>query len=69
MTKPLLFIAALFAFASSQAQTFVDDFESYTTGDMLAASSNTWETWTNANGGADEHIDDASHQQHNHADK
>ena len=54
MTKPLLFITALFVFASSKAQTFVDDFESYATGDMLAASSTTWETWTSANGGADD---------------
>jgi hypothetical protein len=54
MTKPLLLITALLAFASLQAQTFSDDFESYSPGDMLAASSSTWETWTSANGGADD---------------
>jgi hypothetical protein len=39
---------------SVQAQSFSDDFESYNDGDPIAASSDVWETWGNANGGADD---------------
>ncbi len=39
---------------SSKAQTFNDDFESYTAGSLLAASSTTWATWSGAGGGADD---------------
>lgn len=54
MKKILLaLIAGLFAY-SANAQTFTDDFESYTVGAMLAATSSDWETWSSANGGADD---------------
>lgn len=36
------------------AQTFSDDFESYTSGAKLAQSSSKWATWTGAGGGTDD---------------
>ena len=33
------------------AQTFSDDFESYSAGDYIAASSSDWETWNGQTGG------------------
>ncbi|MFM1931591.1 MAG: hypothetical protein RL226_894 [Bacteroidota bacterium] len=36
------------------AQSFSDDFESYSAGAMIAAASDVWETWGSANGGADD---------------
>ncbi len=35
-------------------QSFSDDFENYNAGDMLAATSSDWATWTSANGGLDD---------------
>ncbi len=54
MKKTLLFcLIAAFA-VNANAQTFSDDFESYTVGQALAATSPVWETWSSANGGADD---------------
>lgn len=47
MKKMVLFFAAVFMTSLAFAQSFSDDFESYNSGDMLAASSNVWRTWTN----------------------
>lgn len=37
-----------------QAQSFSDDFESYTVGEYIAASSSNWTTWSGTNGGDDD---------------
>jgi hypothetical protein len=42
--------ASVFAFG----QNFTDDFETYTDGDPIAATSDVWETWSGPNGGADD---------------
>lgn len=49
----LAFLAGCFVLGTN-AQSFTDDFESYTAGDMLAATSSDWETWSSPNGGADD---------------
>jgi hypothetical protein len=54
MKKILLVFATLLVHTVLSSQTFTDDFESYTVGDMLAETSPDWETWTSANGGADD---------------
>ncbi|MBP8824718.1 MAG: T9SS type A sorting domain-containing protein [Flavobacteriales bacterium] len=54
MRKQLLFSLALIP-ALATAQTFSDDFESYTAGMAIAASSNgLWTTWSNAPGGTED---------------
>lgn len=45
---------SILASGSGLAQSFSDDFESYKSGDNLAATSNKWETWSSPNGGADD---------------
>ncbi|MCD4773855.1 MAG: T9SS type A sorting domain-containing protein [Bacteroidales bacterium] len=56
MKKLLLFTAAiLFGFATmAQVVIYEDDFESYTTGDYLAAQSADWTTWSNAPGSSED---------------
>ena len=54
MKKTLHLLVALLAGFAVQAQSFSDDFESYTAGTKLAAASSTWATWKSANGGADD---------------
>lgn len=50
MKKLTIVTAALFLGLSANAQTFVDDFESYNSGDYLGVASSTWTTWSNAPG-------------------
>ncbi len=54
MKKTLHLLVALLAGFVVQAQSFSDDFESYSAGTKLAAASSTWATWKSANGGADD---------------
>jgi hypothetical protein len=54
MKKRLLTSLFFAGVLSASAQTFSDDFESYTAGEMLAATSAVWETWSSPNGGADD---------------
>lgn len=49
-----LTLGCFFAVAYSQAQTFSDDFESYTSGIALGPQSPDWRTWGGAGGGADD---------------
>ncbi|GDX53335.1 hypothetical protein LBMAG27_23820 [Bacteroidota bacterium] len=46
-----LLIALISSAIFSNAQSFTDDFESYTAGNLLAQSSTTWATWAGAGGG------------------
>ncbi|MCB0761904.1 MAG: T9SS type A sorting domain-containing protein [Flavobacteriales bacterium] len=54
MKKTLLFAATCFCAVGLTAQTtvFADDFESYSDGDYLAASSDVWTTWNGQEGGS-----------------
>lgn len=54
MKKILLFSALMTMIFSSQAQTFIDDFESYSPGDYLGSSSPSWTTWSGTTGGAED---------------
>ncbi|MBK8954832.1 MAG: Omp28-related outer membrane protein [Saprospiraceae bacterium] len=55
MKQILLFVFCLTLGYQAVAQdTFFDDFESYTAGAFLAASSNQWTTWSGVKGGADD---------------
>ncbi len=51
MKKQILLLATWSLLLSASAQTFSDDFETYTAGDFIAQKSNTWETWTSKTGG------------------
>lgn len=51
MKNPILFLSTCALIFSAKAQSFNDDFESYTAGDFLAQKSSTWETWSGPNGG------------------
>jgi len=52
--KYFILLGVLLASSASKAQTFSDNFDSYKSGDNLAATSATWETWSSPNGGADD---------------
>lgn len=54
MIKTILLTTLVVCSALLRSQSFNDDFESYTAGNMLAATSSTWETWSGPNGGADD---------------
>lgn len=54
MKKILLASFIIAASLISRSQSFSDDFESYNVGDALAATSDVWETWSSADGGADD---------------
>ncbi|OYU96725.1 MAG: hypothetical protein CFE21_00105 [Bacteroidetes bacterium B1(2017)] len=45
---------ALLSFKNNQAQTFSDNFDSYTANAFLGTSNSAWKTWTNKPGGADD---------------
>lgn len=49
-----LTLGCLLSLTAVQAQTFSDDFESYTTGIALGPQSPDWRTWGGAGGGADD---------------
>ncbi|MEM7163775.1 MAG: hypothetical protein AAF487_15210, partial [Bacteroidota bacterium] len=56
-------MATAFSFVAS-AQSFSDDFESYSVGDLVAESSSDWTTWSNNPGSAeDAPISDAQSSQ------
>ncbi len=46
MKNLLILIFSICLFSAVDAQIFNDDFESYTAGDLLGASSSTWTTWS-----------------------
>ena len=53
--KNLFFLSiTLLYFNVCSAQTFSDDFESYSSGDYLGASSNDWTTWSGSTGGTED---------------
>lgn len=54
MRKSYLLLTGLVIGMSVRAQTFSDDFESYSVGAYLAASSADWTTWSGTSGGADD---------------
>ncbi len=54
MKKILLASMLVMSISFLNAQSFSDDFESYTVGDALAATSDVWETWSSPDGGADD---------------
>lgn len=54
MKKQYLFIIGSLLVTNAFGQTFSDNFDTYANGDNLAAKSAVWETWTSANGGADD---------------
>jgi hypothetical protein len=49
-----LALACLISLSMVKAQSFSDDFESYTVGSFLAASSPNWVTWSGPTGGAED---------------
>lgn len=51
MKPTLTLLAALALSISGFAQTFSDDFESYSAGDYIAQSSTDWDTWNGTTGG------------------
>lgn len=57
MKKFFTFFIAIISIAIvSKAQSFSDDFESYTSGSLLAQSSTTWATWSSAAGGGTDDV-------------
>ena len=54
MKKQYLFIFGSLLIGNAFGQTFSDNFDSYASGDNLAAKSAVWETWSSPNGGADD---------------
>lgn len=54
MTKKLLLALTAFLPASLMAQTFTDDFESYTVGQYIGTVSPQWTTWSGATGGTED---------------
>jgi hypothetical protein len=54
MKKQYLFIFGSLLIGNAFGQTFSDNFDSYSSGDNLAAKSAVWETWSSPNGGADD---------------
>ena len=55
MKKLITFIfACLLGLSMTYAQTFSDDFESYTVGSYLGPQSSNWRTWSGAGGGTDD---------------
>ncbi|MEI8203387.1 MAG: T9SS type A sorting domain-containing protein [Bacteroidota bacterium] len=49
-----LIFASLLGLSMTYAQTFSDDFESYTVGSYLGPQSSNWRTWSGAGGGTDD---------------
>ena len=54
MKKLYVLAAAILCGIASNAQSFSDDFESYTVGNFLGSSSSNWTTWSGGSGGADD---------------
>lgn len=54
MKKILTLIGAVTAVTAVNAQTFTDDFESYTAGQYIGTVSPDWTTWSGATGGAED---------------
>lgn len=54
MKKQYLIIIGSLLIGNAFGQTFSDNFDSYASGDNLAAKSAVWETWSSPNGGADD---------------
>jgi hypothetical protein len=54
MKKIILLLCSLWLVLGLQAQTFSDDFESYTANSKLGPQSTAWTTWSGADGGADD---------------
>ena len=54
MKKSLLCFAVVLFCTTVFSQSFSDDFESYNVGDLIAASSSDWTTWTNSPGSAED---------------
>ena len=54
MKKSILFLMSVVASSTIFAQTFSDDFESYSVGSYLGTSSADWTTWSGTEGGAED---------------
>ena len=54
MKKIYALAAALCMSVALNAQSFSDDFESYTVGNYLGSSSTDWTTWSGSSAGADD---------------
>ncbi|MFM2191829.1 MAG: hypothetical protein RLZZ118_786, partial [Bacteroidota bacterium] len=54
MKLKFIAFASLLASTSIQAQTFSDNFDTYTVGAALGPQSPNWTTWSGAQGGADD---------------
>ena len=54
MKKSILFLMSVVATSTIFAQTFSDDFESYSVGSYLGSSSPDWTTWSGTEGGAED---------------
>ena len=54
MKKATLLLGCICMVISAKAQTFSDDFESYTVGSALGTQSPDWRTWTSAGGGTND---------------
>ena len=54
MKKTILVVCSLWLILGLNAQTFSDDFESYTAGIKLGPQSTAWTTWSGADGGTDD---------------
>ena len=54
MKKSILFLMSVVASSTLFAQTFSDDFESYSAGSYLGTSSADWTTWSGTEGGAED---------------
>ena len=54
MKKSILFLMSVVASSTIFAQSFTDDFESYTVGSYLGSSSADWTTWSGTEGGAED---------------
>ena len=54
MKRSLLVIHAVSFISTAFSQSYSDDFESYTVGDLMAASNSSWTTWSNTPGSAED---------------
>lgn len=54
MKRPLLLILAVSLISTAFSQVYSDDFESYTVGDLIAATNSSWTTWSNSPGSAED---------------
>ena len=54
MNKFYLMFLTAFVYSGLCSQSFSDDFESYTAGDLIAVANSDWTTWSNSPGGTDD---------------